>query len=231
MIENLTVHFLGEKYVVIPRLGFAFGRDADLAIDRENPYMHRVVGSFYASGGDWWLYNAARHIPIATVGGDGRKRTMPAGTAEPLVTATGAIRFRSGPSSYELEWEMPTGLPAQPPSGLLMSGRTVTADFGTPPLTNEQFMLILAMAEPRLRHPGTTARLPTNGELAAKFGWSLKQFDRRLDYLCRKLTRAGVAGLHGSPGGEAANRREVLVRHYLDHGIVSIDDLPMLDEV
>ena len=70
-----------------------------------------------------------------------------------------------------------------------------------------------------------------NRQGAARLGWSLPKFNRKLDHLCEKLHRAGVAGLHGGLGTGAADRRRRLVDHALEARLVTTDDLALLDRL
>jgi hypothetical protein len=65
--------------------------------------------------------------------------------------------------------------------------------------------------------------------VAARLGWTLAKFNRKLDHLCVKLARAGVAGVHGDLGQLATDRRRVLVEHALEVGLVGPQDLVLLE--
>lgn len=227
---RLTFDVAEETYHLEPEQTLTFGRAGKAIVDAENPYMHRVVGRVYVDRWTWWLQNSARHMPMSMIGDDDRIKTLPAGAAEPLTTATGAVRFYAGASGYELTWELerPPALPTAP-VGESDALDGVTADFGNVRLSNNQRRMMTVMAEPRLRDPSRISQIPANGEIAARCGWTLKQFDRKLDYLCRRLADSGVPGLRGSPGTEAANRRELLVTHVVNNGLITADDLVLLD--
>ena len=70
--------------------------------------------------------------------------------------------------------------------------------------------------------------LPRNEAAAARLGWGLTRFNRKLDNVCEKLERAGVSGLRGSTGAGAANRRVRLVEYAIDTLLISANDLPKL---
>jgi hypothetical protein len=86
---------------------------------------------------------------------------------------------------------------------------------------------VAVLAESRLR--GTNRDLPTNEEAAQRLGWSISTFNRRLDWLCERLRRAGVAGLKLGSGRRATGRRDRLVDHLLLSGVITTDDLARLD--
>jgi hypothetical protein len=227
---RLSFDVAEETYHLGPSETLTFGRAGKAVVDADNPYMHRVVGRVYVDRWSWWLQNSARHMPMSMIGDDDRHKTLPAGAAEPLTTATGAVRFYAGASGYELTWELeqPPAFPAsQGCESDTLDG--VTADFGNVRLSNNQRLMMAVMAEPRLRDPSRLSQIPANAEIAARCGWTLKQFDRKLDYLCRRLADSGVPGLRGNPGTEAANRRELLVAHVVNNGLITADDLALLD--
>ena len=99
------------------------------------------------------------------------------------------------------------------------------------PLTPSQRLLIVALAEPTLREPTAGLQIPANKQTAARLHWTITKFNRKLDNVCAKLTKAGVAGLHGTPGNLAANRRRTLVEFALQSGLVTADDLDLIDEI
>jgi len=218
-----------ETHLLEPDESLTFGRAAKAVVDPDNPYMHRVVGRLDVDRWGWWLHNAARHMPMTMIGDDGRVKTLPAGAAEPLTTTRGEIRFYAGAIGYEVGWELDRPIVGPEPAQAADEVDAVTADFGLVQLSKNQRRLMAAMAEPQLRDPARPAHLPANAEIATRCGWTLKQFDRKLDYLCRRLADSGVPGLRGHPGTEAANRRGRLVRHVLDNGLITVDDLALLD--
>ena len=71
--------------------------------------------------------------------------------------------------------------------------------------------------------------MPSNAEVANRLGWSTKKFDRKLDYICAKLTEHQVKGLRGGKGVEATTRRMNLVEHAIRNGLVMPRDLSLLE--
>ena len=59
------------------------------------------------------------------------------------------------------------------------------------PLTDEQRLLLVALAEPRLRDVPGSEQMPTNRQIAHMFGWTITKFNRKLDGLCIKYAAAG----------------------------------------
>jgi hypothetical protein len=96
-------------------------------------------------------------------------------------------------------------------------------------LTDDQRLLLLAMCETSLRQPhGAPHEPPPNRACAARLGWSLPKFTRKLDHLCLKFARVGVGGVHGDYGLTASNRRRLVVEHSLSANLVTSADLHLL---
>ena len=101
---------------------------------------------------------------------------------------------------------------------------------GATHLTPDQRRLIVALAEPRLRGDGrASVVLPSSADAAARLGWTITRFNRKLDNVCQKLQRLGVRGLHGDADRLASNRRSRLVEYAVATRLVSRADLAMLD--
>jgi hypothetical protein len=109
---------------------------------------------------------------------------------------------------------------------------TVSDDstIGAVPLTPSQKLLILSLAETRLRRIGSGAvEVPSSSDAAARLGWSMTRFTRKLDNVCDKFDRIGVEGLRGGSDGYAVNRRVRLVEYAVTSLVVVAADLPLLD--
>lgn len=222
--EQLVVDFCGEIHTLLPGSSLMFGRRAELSID-ENPYLHRIVGRFVYRQGLWWLQNHGKKTTLELRDRRSASRlVLPPGQQVALTYVEFVIGFSAGPTSYELEVTRigdPAGL-----EEVHSAGGTATIDFGKVPLSAEQHILLVALSEMRL----TTgdAGVPTNQAVAARLGWTLTKFNRKLDHLCAKLAREGVRGLRGGPDALAVDRREVLVQHAVTVGLVTTDDLGLL---
>lgn len=79
-----------------------------------------------------------------------------------------------------------------------------------------------------LRSP-LEALVPSSADAATRLGWGRTRFNRKIDNVCGKLARVGVAGLRGDSGKLATNRRARLVEHAVTSHLVTSDDLPLLD--
>ena len=227
---KLYLEFCGEDHTLSPGESLSFGRAADLVID-ENPYMHRVVGRFVQRGNHWCIENHSRSITftIRELAGLSSALVGPQSTAA-LLQGEFTCGFVSGPTRYELsgalegfEWD--TDLLGQ--AGAL---GTQTMDWGRVDLNEDQHLLLLAMCEQRLLNPQTEqTQPPSNRQGAARLGWSLTKFNRKLDHLCEKLHRAGIPNVHGGLGANAMDRRVHLMDHALQVELVSVNDLHLID--
>src|SRR5690606_8673872 len=72
------------------------------------------------------------------------------------------------------------------------------------------------------------AGLPSNADAAARLGWTVTKFNRKLDTVCRKLTECGVRGLRGGPLRLATTRRARLVEYAIAAQLVTVRDLHLL---
>jgi hypothetical protein len=225
---RLFVDFCGEEHAVDPSATLTFGRQADLVVD-DNPYLHRVLGRFVRRGDAWWIDNVGRSIAITVVDGSGSSSaTIGPGSSAAIVHGTFRCSFVAGPTRYELigaleDVELEIDLCGDSP-GL------TTLEWGRVELNPDQRLLLTVLCEARLRDPTTrTVAIPPNRMNARRLGWSLAKFNRKLDHLCLKLSRHGLQGVHGDVGLLAANRRQIVVDHAIECGLVSVADLDLLD--
>jgi hypothetical protein len=97
-------------------------------------------------------------------------------------------------------------------------------------LSPEQLLVVLVLAEPVLRSGYfVAAALPSNATAAARLGWTLTKFNRKLDAVCTKLAGRGVRGLHGDRGRLATNRRARLVEYAVTAHLATARDLALLE--
>lgn len=223
--QTLNIDFSGELYEVNPGEVFTIGRQGDLALD-DNPYLHREFLEISWADGWWWVSNVGARLAASLT--DQRaimRSTLAPGAKLPLVFPVTLVTFAAGATSYEVELAAPvqgyTALTRQAPVG--------NTTIGAIPFTESQLLAILALAEPVLKRVGTgSAHVPTSVQAAARLGWPITTFNRKLDNVCDKLDRAGVNGLHGGPGSNASNRRAVLVDYAVSTLLVTAGDLPLL---
>ena len=222
------IEFCGEWFDVDPTTGFGVGREADLTID-DNPYLHRVFLRVYEDYGLWWLGNVGNLLSATVSDGTGQVQAWLApGAKLPIVFQTMHVMFSAGSTTYDLsihtdEDYFNTGVAAS------TNGGSTTIMPVT--LTTTQRLLIVALAENVLRQsvPGRGS-IPTSTDAAARIGWSMTTFNRKLDNVCEKLDKIGVQGLRGGPGALATHRRARLVEYAVASHLVSVDDLSLLDQ-
>ncbi len=225
---SMHVEFCGEWSELDPASVFTIGRDGDLQID-DNPYLHRYFLQVGFTDGLWWLSNTGSQLSATVSGGGGAVQAFLApGARLPLVFAETTVLFTAGPTTYELTLvgNEPTFSPTEVATGA--AGETT---IGPVMLTMSQKVLIVALAEPMLRREGTgTSAIPSSKQAAARLGWEITRFNRKLDNVCDKLDRRGVRGLRGGPGQLAVNRRARLVEHAVASRLVTPGDLALLEE-
>ncbi|CAN5690182.1 hypothetical protein BH10ACT1_BH10ACT1_02260 [soil metagenome] len=228
--HQLTVEFIDDYRELAPGQELTFGRGADLVVDEGNQYLHRILGRLLFHDGHWWVENLGSQIELSLLGADGTSVTLPvrspgaAPSAAPLTVEVVTLGFGVAGARYEIELRVPV---AAPPEGVVaVDEGAATLGYGRIVLTDEERMLLVALAEPVLRDVSAGAEsLPTNREAARSLGWTQPKFNRKLDYLCIRLTKAGVRGLQGGRGDEALNRRWRLVEHVVGTRLVTPHDL------
>lgn len=222
------VEFCGEWFTVAGDADFAIGREGPLGLE-DNPYLHRRFLEISQRDGWWWVRNVGSRLAatITASGGVVQAWLTPGGHI-PLVFGVTHLVFSAGPTTYEVS--VHTARPAfdtiaRPDVDV---GATTIGDV---PLTVTQRALILALAEPMLRQDGSSpSALPTSAQAAERLGWALTRFNRKLDNVCEKFSRAGVRGLHGGSGNVANNRRARLVEYVVTSRLVTRDDLDLLED-
>nr|WP_212754349.1 hypothetical protein [Nakamurella aerolata] len=225
----MHIEFCGEWSKLDQDKPFTIGRGGDLQID-DNPYLHRHFLQVAYGDGLWWLTNTGSQLSATVSDAAGSVQAFLApGARLPLVFANTTVLFTAGPTTYELTLvgSEPAFQVVEPVDGSTSGETTI----GPVALTDSQKAVIVALAEPLLRRDGTgTSAMPSSKEAAARLGWEMTRFNRKLDNVCDKLDRRGVRGLRGGPGQLATNRRARLVEHAVASRLVTPEDLPLLDQ-
>ena len=147
----------------------------------------------------------------------------------PLVFPKTVVWFTAGPTTYEFEVNLPASVFVPPMIEHIDSGSTTV---GRVSFTPDQKLLILVLAENVLRRANRGAgTIPSNAAAAARLGWTITKFNRKLDNVCDKLGRTGIRGLRGDADKLATNRRARLVEYALAARLVDVQDLPLIDTV
>jgi hypothetical protein len=226
-IPPLVVEFAGERFEASGDREFAIGREGDLVID-ENRYLHRRFLTLTAESGMWWLSNVGSRIAATVTDGTGRVHARLApGARLPVVFDRLHVLFGAGSTNYDLTLHTQGGfaVDAGPPAAVA-GDETI----GGVPLSPSQRLLVVALAENVLRQVDSgRGEIPSSVDAAARLGWTLSAFTRKLDTVCGKLEREGVTGLRGGRGKLATNRRARLVEHAVATRLVTRDDLVLLD--
>jgi hypothetical protein len=225
---SLTVEFCDEWTEVPAGQAFVIGRDGDLVLD-DNPYLHRRFLQIRQADGLWWLSNTGSQLTatLSDPSGSFSGRLAP-GASLPVVFDVTRVRVAAGSTAYELSLH----LDRAPFSAVDADEEPVdgTLTLGRPRFTDDQLLLIVALAEPLLRDPSVgLSAIPSSAVAAERLGWTLTKFNRKLDNVCQRLSKSGVPGLHGRADRLASNRRARLVEHAVAVGIVRPDHLDRLD--
>lgn len=223
----LRIDYCGESYEVSPGVEFAIGREADLVID-ENPYLHRRFLVLRSEFGMWWLANVGSMLSATVTDDSGQVQSWLApGAKIPVVFQDLNVIFTAGSTTYDFAIHSASDFYNTSHVDTSPEGDT-TRD--TVHLTTSQRQLIVALAEDVLRNSvHGRGDIPSSSAAAARLGWSLTTFNRKLDNVCEKLDKMGVTGLRGGPGRLATNRRARLVEYAIATRLIAQNDLELLN--
>lgn len=228
--ERLQVDFVGDLRDLGPDDVLTFGREADLILDEDNQYLHRLLGRLEHRQGVWWLINTGSRVPLVVQDLTSRSQvTLAPGREMAMTFPNAAVQFQAGRSNYEFE----VSIGVENDSLLAdlddLADDGATIGIGDLPLTEDQRRLIVVLAEATLRSSSVEIDLPTNRAAAHRLGWTITRFNRKLDNVCERLSKAGVSGLRGGAGTLATDRRTTLVDHAIQSGLVTVDHLSLLE--
>ncbi|SFN93389.1 hypothetical protein [Mycetocola miduiensis] len=221
------IEFCGEWYDLTPGQPFFVGRESDLVID-ENPFLHRRFLSITLENELWWLSNVGNLLSATVTDTTGQVQAWLApGARLPLVFPELQVLFSAGSTTYEFAIHSESEFFGTTALTTMQAGTTTV---GPVHLTSSQRLLVVALAENVLRQdsPGR-GEIPTSADAAARLGWTLTAFNRKLDNVCDKLDRVGVRGLRGGRAKLATGRRGRLVEYAVSSRLVDADDLVLLD--
>lgn len=226
-MTEVNIDFCGEWFPVTDDQVFTIGREGDLEID-DNPYLHRRFLTIARYDNMWWLSNVGSRVAATIADATGGMQAWVApGSRIPLVFGQTNVIFTAGPTTYEFSVHLATPAFRQEWTADDGDGQTT---IGPVVLTDAQRALVVALAEPMLRRDGNgLSSIPTSAKAASRLGWPLTKFNRKLDNVCDKLDKSGVAGLRGGAGKLATNRRARLVEHAVTSHMVVPADLHLLD--
>jgi hypothetical protein len=229
---GVKVLFCGEEFPTVAGRQLTIGRTGDVEID-DNPFLHRRFLVVLEEGGLWWLSNVGSTLTATVADDTGLFQAWIApGARIPLALNRILVWFTAGPTTYDFEIivdnpafaSVDRESPVEDHSGKMTVGRVL--------FTANQKLLVVALCEGFLsrNHPGT-GQIPSSPAAAARIGWTVTRFNRKLDNVCQKLADAGTRGLHGGVGNLASSRKSRLVEHALSTRLVTVHDLALLDGV
>lgn len=203
-----------------------FGRAADLVVD-DNPMLHRRLGLLQNDGAYCTLANIGNRITLFVDGEGGYRAEVPSGRRLLLPEGPGHIRFMVGRSRFDIEFlaRFPGAESA------LVSREEGHASTLAPKqidLTPNRRILLTALVESDLTGDGSAR--PSTGHLIRRTGMSHRSVERALDEICELLDPDRQLGLAGSPDRPARNRRDLLARYVLETGMITTDDLDLLNQ-
>lgn len=221
------VDFCGEIYPVTADAPVTIGREGTLVID-DNPYLHRRFLQVSVQQGMAWISNVGTALSATIADSAGLMQAWLAPGAQiPLVFPRTAVWFTAGPTTYEFEINLRA--PAFT-NAALESSEAGSTTVGRVSLTPDQRLLIVVLAEDVLRRGNRGAgTIPASADAAARLGWPITKFNRKLDNVCDKLDRNGVRGLRGGASKLATSRRARLVEYAVAARLIDKSDLELLD--
>ena len=229
---TVTVDYCGEQFHATEEQPLTIGRDADLDID-DNPYLHRVFLQIHREHDLWWLTNVGSTLTATVADKKGLFQAwLSPGARIPLALDAFTVWFTAGPTTYDFDILVDSPafeavVPDAPVEPDPTSGETTV---GRVSMTPDQRLLVIALCEAFLRTTyAGSGHIPSSADAAARLGWTVTKFNRKLDNVCQKLADAGIRGLHGGPGKLASNRKNRLVEHALSTRMVTVVDLALLD--
>ena len=169
---GLRIEFVGDEIELVTGETFVIGREGDLVVD-ENPFLHRQFLTLSDASGVWILANVGDQLAATVSDTEGRLEAfLGPGAVLPVVFEETTVRFTAGPTAYEFivhndapVFAISPVLPSVSDGGAAKSGTNTT--IGRVVLTNDQRLLILALAESGLRSAGgRSAVLPTSSQAA-----------------------------------------------------------------
>ena len=228
---GVTVEFCGEEFVAPEDRPLTIGRSGDVEID-DNPYLHRTFLQVVQDGGLWWLANVGSTLTATVADHKGLFQAwLSPGARVPLALDRFTVWFTAGPTTYDFEVVVDTPAFTAVEPDPVADDRTGETTVGRVSFTPDQKLLMVALCEGFLtRTYAGSGQIPSSADAAARLGWKVTKFNRKLDNVCQKLADAGTRGLHGGPGKLASNRKARLVEHALSTRLVTEADLALLDD-
>lgn len=228
--DCLSAKYELESWTITPDETLTFGRSKTSTIALgENAKLHRRFGEITFRDGSWWLKNRGRRLPITITHDQSRTSIeLTSGEETALTFSPATIAINAGAEHYRILIECSSAQATVDTTTGHEETGTFTEHADIVPLVGEQRLLAIALAEQTLRDPHAPLQVPTNKSIAHRLGWTMTAYNRKLDRMCKKYSRAGVSGLV-DPGGVAGDRRRKLIEHLVGTGVLTTEDLELLE--
>ncbi|MCL1923564.1 MAG: hypothetical protein FWG15_06915 [Propionibacteriaceae bacterium] len=226
--SRLFLEYEDQQFVLTKDEVFDIGREADLCLDH-NPYLHRRFLRISYENDYWWISNIGKGLGVTVYDEATRLQAWLGPSSRlPLVFSEVNVVFSAGPCTYSLTMFNEEPKWKESSIEVDIDGETTVAEIMW---TESQRLAILALAEPMLQRKGVgVVHIPSNADVAARLGWQVKKFEKKIDNVCSKLDKLGVDGMRGGVLNHASGRRARLVEWAISTGFVSVRDLALLDE-
>src|SRR5690625_6316326 len=103
MASSISVEFCGEWFRVAEGQELTIGREADLNVDEDNPFLHRRFLSIVQVESLWWLVNIGSRLSATITDGTGAMQAWLApGARFPLVFDVNKVILSDGYHNFVL---------------------------------------------------------------------------------------------------------------------------------
>lgn len=223
--RRLVVNGPGGPYELLPGESLSFGRSVScrVQLDNDDVGISRLAGSVDFVDGAWFVTNRSTTRSLSLVDPVGFRSVLAPGRRAVVVERLSVV-IEGQVRRHELRLEAEGAPPLPPPPGGDELDGIATEHGGTVNYNDDDRRALVALFAGYLRpFPRHDPRPRSYAEAAADLHWPRTTVVKRIEYLRARLSRAGVPGLFG----EAA--MEALAEHVLTTGVVTPDDLALLD--
>lgn len=237
-MTNTTPHQLPELYighaaggeVIPPDRTFTIGRQGDLLIGEDNPFMHRVLLEIAVINNRWHIANASQHYRVYITDDSGSLlHTIMPLTSTFVDWEFFLIDIRIQDQRYVLDAEC-CGQEGHSRRSS-RTPRTYSATWKVESLDEDVKVAVVALAEETLK-TGDLGALKTFSEGTRRLGWEShpKRMEKRIEKLCSELAARGVEGLAGTNARMAVNRRISAIQYCLETRLITAEDLGLIEK-
>lgn len=228
-LPALTIDDLcGTAMEVAPGTGLTIGRNADLIVGEDNPYMHRRVLHAYADGDTWYLRNVGSHVTVMVrLPGDSRGFRLAPDQAVALNGPEYSVLFGVKREIYEIAVHMDVEESADPFADFDSDG---TETITVAELNDRERALVAAYAEDYLRgNVESLIVLCTDADAAVKLGTTPKALTHRRYALYELVVGGGLVSNSEWNRITPHNRMIRAVQAVIEARLVTADDLVLLE--